>query len=81
MKSLLLLMSSFLVARVHGYSSGAPAFKCNDMTPSHSGIQPDISPPPYTLLASSTTYKQGETITCTYLFLSTGFPNNHADSS
>ena len=67
---LIVLLVGILTASVfqctEGFGAGAPNYKCGDMLPSHSGIQPENSLPSYTLTASSYTYRPSETITCKY---------------
>lgn len=63
MQSVLFVITALVIQRIQGFGTGAPASKCGDMFPSHSQIQPENSLPPYTLTASSYTYKQGDTIT------------------
>ncbi|XP_076071249.1 putative ferric-chelate reductase 1 homolog [Mytilus galloprovincialis] len=65
MQSVLFVITALVIQRIQGFGTGAPASKCGDMFPSHSQIQPENSLPPYTLTASSYTYKQGDTITIT----------------
>lgn len=66
---LLLLLPSFLVvqalASVLGYPSGAPTGACEDMMPRHTGVTPQISPAPYTLLTNARTFQPGKAITGT----------------
>ncbi|XP_063409493.1 putative ferric-chelate reductase 1 homolog [Mytilus trossulus] len=49
---------------VEGYSFGAPVARCGDMLPSH-GVSPQASLPPYSLTASTNTYKLGDVINIT----------------
>jgi hypothetical protein len=65
---LIVLLFGTVIASVfrctEGFGAGAPNYKCGDMLPSHSGIQPENSFSSYTLTASSYTYRPSETITC-----------------
>ncbi|XP_052088311.1 putative ferric-chelate reductase 1 homolog [Mytilus californianus] len=65
MQPVLFVITAFVIQRIQGYGTGAPQSKCGDMFPLHSRIQPENGLPPYTLTASSYTYKQGDTITVT----------------
>ncbi|XP_010780361.1 putative defense protein 3 [Notothenia coriiceps] len=48
-----------------GYPNGAPTGACEDMTPRHTGVLPQPSPAPYTLLVNTGTFQQGKAITVT----------------
>lgn len=62
-----LLLPAFIMLQVvclaSGYPSGAPTGACEDMMPRHTGVTPQTSKAPYTLLINSRTYQPGETIT------------------
>ena len=59
---LVVIITAVVFHGIDGYGSGAPNYKCDDMLPDHSGIQPENSLPPYTLTANSTTYKPGQNV-------------------
>ncbi|XP_008287713.1 putative defense protein Hdd11 [Stegastes partitus] len=64
----LLLSGLFLLqvlCFVSGYPSGAPTGACEDMIPRHTGILPQPSPAPYTLLTNTKTFEPGKPITVT----------------
>ncbi|KAF3851143.1 hypothetical protein F7725_012915 [Dissostichus mawsoni] len=48
-----------------GYPNGAPTGACEDMTPRHTGVLPQPSPAPYTLLVNTGTFQPGKAITVT----------------
>ncbi|XP_044053029.1 putative defense protein 3 [Siniperca chuatsi] len=50
---------------VSGYPTGAPTGACVDMLPRHSGVLPQPSPAPYTLLTNTRTFQPGKPITVT----------------
>lgn len=62
-----LLLPAFLVIQVlgsvGGYPSGAPTGACEDMLPRHTGVVPQSSPAPYSLLTNSRTFQPGKAIT------------------
>ncbi|KAK7933790.1 hypothetical protein WMY93_004686 [Mugilogobius chulae] len=49
---------------VEAHPNGAPKEACEDMTPRH-GVQPQTSPPPYTLLTNTRVYTPGSLVTVT----------------
>ncbi|XP_056135183.1 putative defense protein Hdd11 [Lampris incognitus] len=49
----------------NGYPTGAPTSACEDMVPRHTGVQPQPSPPPYTVLTNTRTFQPGEPVTVT----------------
>ncbi|KAF4072824.1 hypothetical protein AMELA_G00251940 [Ameiurus melas] len=51
-------------ASVTGYSNGAPAAQCVDMTPQH-GVLAQSGPSPYTIRVSNTTFSTNQSITVT----------------
>ncbi|CAH1790847.1 unnamed protein product [Owenia fusiformis] len=53
-----------LVYSLSAYPTGAPVAKCGDMTPGH-GTKNDITNSPYTVTASRTTFKAGDSMTVT----------------
>ncbi|XP_035514118.1 putative defense protein 1 [Morone saxatilis] len=50
---------------VGGYPNGAPTGACEDMMPRHSGVLPQPSAAPYTLLTNTRTFQPGKPITVT----------------
>ncbi|KAK5871118.1 hypothetical protein PBY51_004016 [Eleginops maclovinus] len=48
-----------------GYPTGAPTGACEDMMPRHTGVLPQPSPAPYTLLVNTGTFQPGKAITVT----------------
>lgn len=62
-----LLLPAFLIIQVlgsvGGYPSGAPTGACEDMMPRHTGVVPQSSPAPYTLLTNARTFQPGKAIT------------------
>ena len=59
--------SAFLALQVlcviDAYPSGAPTGACEDMMPRHSGMLPQPSPAPYSVLTNANTYQPGNPIT------------------
>uniref|UniRef100_H3DED9 Reelin domain-containing protein n=1 Tax=Tetraodon nigroviridis TaxID=99883 RepID=H3DED9_TETNG len=64
-----LLLPAFFVVQVlgsvGGYPSGAPTGACEDMLPRHTGVTPQRSPAPYSLLSNARTFQPGKAITVT----------------
>lgn len=62
-----LLLPAFLIIQVlgsvGGYPSGAPTGACEDMMPRHTGVVPQSSPAPYSLLTNARTFQPGKAIT------------------
>ncbi|XP_044189527.1 putative defense protein Hdd11 [Thunnus albacares] len=65
------LLPAFIMLQVlcfvSGYPSGAPTGACEDMMPRHSGVLPQPSPAPYTLLTNMETFEPGKPITVTII--------------
>ena len=57
------VVATMMFKAVLGNMAGAPASACDTMTPSHDGLSGQGSAFPYTITASASTYKCGETIT------------------
>lgn len=55
-----LVLLSLLLVQVEGYPTGAPAFRCESMTPGH-GTE-STNPNPYSLQVSSTEYTAGQAL-------------------
>ncbi|XP_051277617.1 putative defense protein Hdd11 [Dicentrarchus labrax] len=64
-----LLLSGFIMLQVlcfvGGYPNGAPTGACEDMMPRHSGVLPQPSAAPYTLLTNTRTFQPGKPVTVT----------------
>ncbi|XP_062240888.1 putative defense protein Hdd11 [Platichthys flesus] len=62
-------LSAFLALHVlcciDAYPSGAPTGACVDMIPRHSGVLPQPSPAPYSVLTNAISYQPGNPITVT----------------
>ncbi|XP_024655539.1 putative defense protein Hdd11 [Maylandia zebra] len=50
---------------INGYPNGAPSGACEDMLPRHSGVLPQPSPAPYTILTNARVFQPGKPITVT----------------
>ena len=48
---------------VAGFPNGAPTSACEDMMPRHTGVQPQPTRAPYTILTNSKTFQPGQPIT------------------
>ena len=57
------VVTVMMLEAVLGNLAGAPAGACSTMTPSHDGNAAQSSSFPYTITASSSTYRLGDTIT------------------
>ncbi|XP_060928351.1 putative defense protein Hdd11 [Limanda limanda] len=61
--------SAFLALQVlcfiDAYPGGAPTGACEDMMPRHSGVLPQPSPAPYSVLTNTNNYQPGNPITVT----------------
>ncbi|XP_036411278.1 putative ferric-chelate reductase 1 [Megalops cyprinoides] len=73
MYTCILLIIACVVRMVECYSSGQVTASCGSMTPQHSGGTTQTSASPYSVTASQSTYKAGDTITVTLQGGSTAF--------
>ncbi|XP_029476765.1 putative defense protein Hdd11 [Oncorhynchus nerka] len=62
MFSLVLLQG---ISPCFSFPNGAPTSACDDMVPRHTGVQPQPTPAPYTILTSTKTLQTGQPITVT----------------
>uniref|UniRef100_A0A3B4G0X7 Reelin domain-containing protein n=1 Tax=Pundamilia nyererei TaxID=303518 RepID=A0A3B4G0X7_9CICH len=53
---------------INGYPNGAPSGACEDMLPRHSGVLPQPSPAPYTILTNARVFQPGKPITVLLLW-------------
>ncbi|KAJ7996271.1 hypothetical protein DPEC_G00235360 [Dallia pectoralis] len=54
-----------LFSRCFSYATGAPTSTCGNMMPEHSGVKPQTTPAPYTILTSAMTFQSGQPVTVT----------------
>ncbi|CAL9707967.1 unnamed protein product [Knipowitschia caucasica] len=59
------VLSLLCLSGGQAYPSGAPTGACVDMIPRHMGVEPQTSPPPYTLLTNANEFSPGAPITVT----------------
>lgn len=65
-----------------GFPNGAPTSACDDMVPRHTGVQPQPTPAPYTILTSTRTLQTGQPITGKMLdILPTPYSFGHAQGT